>query len=58
MDRHDRELLRSASHDDGIDDHAGFVGPVEELIDWAFGYHASQTRHQHCRTNHTVELDG
>ena len=58
MDRHDRELLRSAYHDDAIDDHAGFVGPVEEFIGWAFSYHASQTRHQHYLMNHTAELDG
>lgn len=58
MDRHDRELLRSAYHDDATDDHAGFVGPVDAFIDWAFGYHAGQSRHQHYLTNHRAELDG
>lgn len=58
MDRLERALLRSAYHDDAIDDHAGFVGPVEEFIDWAFGYHASQTRHQHYLMNHRAELHG
>ena len=58
MDRLDRELLRSAYHDGAIDDHVGFVGPVDDFIDWAFSYHASQTRHQHYLMNHTVELDG
>lgn len=58
MDRLDRELLRSAYHDGAVDDHAGFVGPVEEFIDWAFAYHASQTRHQHYLVNHTAEIDG
>lgn len=56
MDRHDRALLRSAYHDDGIDDHGGFVGPVDEFIDWALNYHATQDRHQHYLTNHHVEL--
>ncbi|GAB4975754.1 nuclear transport factor 2 family protein [Mycobacterium avium subsp. hominissuis] len=58
MDRFDRELLRSAYHDDAIDDHVGFVGNVDDFIDWAFAYHTSQTRHQHYLTNHTVDLDG
>lgn len=58
MDRLDRELLRSAYHGDAIDDHVGFVGPVDEFIDWAFAYHASQARHQHYLANHTVELAG
>lgn len=58
MDRRDRALLRSAYHDDAVDDHVGFVGPVEEFIDWAFAYHSTQTRYQHYLLNHTVELDG
>src|SRR5919201_1653154 len=58
MDRLDRELARSAYHDDAIDDHAAFVGPVDAFLDWAFGYHSSQVRHQHYVTNHHIELDG
>jgi SnoaL-like domain len=58
MDRLDRELLRSAYHDDAIDDHVGFVGPVEDFIDWAFAYHATQTRHQHYLMNHTADIAG
>ena len=58
MDRLDRELARSAYHDDAIDDHGGFVGPVDAFLDWAFEYHAGQIRHQHIVTNHSVELDG
>lgn len=58
MDRLDRELARSAYHDDAIDEHGGFVGPVDGFLDWAFAYHATQVRHQHYVTNHTVELDG
>ncbi|WP_238888085.1 nuclear transport factor 2 family protein [Mycobacterium sp. IDR2000157661] len=58
MDRRDRALLRSAYHDDAVDDHVGFVGPVEEFIDWAFAYHSTQTRYQHYLLNHTAEVSG
>ena len=57
MDRLDRELARSAYHDDAVDDHGGFVATVEEFLDWAFDYHAKQIRHQHYVSNHSVELD-
>ncbi|MFI5507624.1 nuclear transport factor 2 family protein [Mycobacterium sp. NPDC051804] len=56
IDRQDRDLLRSAYHDDAIDDHAGFVGNVDDFIDWALSYHSTQTRYQHYLMNHTVEL--
>ena len=58
MDRRDRELLRSAYHDGAVDDHVGFIGEVDDFIDWAFAYHSTQTRYQHYLLNHTVELDG
>lgn len=58
MDRLDRELARSAYHDDAIDDHVGFVGRVDDFLDWAFGYHATQVRHQHYVSNHSLEIDG
>lgn len=58
MDRRDRALLRSAYHDDAVDDHVGFVGPVEDFIDWAFAYHATQTRYQHYLLNHSADIDG
>jgi hypothetical protein len=58
MDRLDRELVRSAYHDDAVDDHVGFVGRVDEFIEWAFAFHGRQARHQHYVTNHTVDIDG
>lgn len=58
MDRRDRDLLRSAYHDGAIDDHVGFVGEVDDFIDWAFAYHSTQTRYQHYLLNHTAEIDG
>jgi len=58
MDRRDRDVLRSAYHDGAIDDHVGFVGEVDEFIDWAFAYHGTQTRYQHYLLNHTAEITG
>ncbi|MGP4053623.1 nuclear transport factor 2 family protein [Mycobacterium sp. 4D054] len=58
MDRQDRALLRSAYHDGAVDDHVGFVGLVDDFIDWAFAYHGTQTRYQHYLLNHTSEIDG
>ena len=58
MDRQDRELARSAYHDDAIDIHLTIVATVDAFLDWAFKYHAKQSCHQHYITNHTVELDG
>jgi hypothetical protein len=58
MDRLDRDLARSAYHGDAVDDHIGFVGPVDDFLDWAFEYHASQSRHQHYITNCSIEVDG
>lgn len=58
MDRLDRELARSAYHEGAIDDHVGFVGEVDDFLDWAFTYHGGQVRHQHYITNHSVELNG
>lgn len=58
IDRRDRDLLRSAYHDGAIDDHVGFVGDVDDFIDWAFAYHATQTRYQHYLLNHTADIDG
>ncbi len=58
MDRQDRALARSAYHDDAIDDHVGFVGGVDDFLDWAFAYHRTQVRHQHYITNHHADLDG
>ncbi|BCZ23235.1 nuclear transport factor 2 family protein [Mycobacterium senriense] len=58
IDRQDRALLRSAYHDGAVDDHVGFVGEVDDFIDWALAYHGSQTRYQHYLLNHTADIDG
>jgi hypothetical protein len=51
-------MLRSAYHDGAIDDHVGFVGEVDDFIDWALAYHRTQTRYQHYLLNHTADIDG
>src|SRR5450432_1413207 len=58
IDRRDRAMVRSVFHDDAIDDHAAFCGPVEEFLDWAFEVPHLQTWHQHYLTNHMADLDG
>lgn len=58
MDRHDREMVRSAYHDDAIDVHGSQAFHVEDFIDWALAYHDAQLHHQHYITNVTVEVSG
>lgn len=59
IDRLDREVVASAYHEDAIDDHGAYVGPVSGFIDWAFALHSEhQQRTQHMITNHRCELDG
>ena len=59
VDKLDRELVRSAYHDDAIDDHGDFVGPVEGFLDWAFNYHITlQKRTVHAIHTHSCEIDG
>jgi hypothetical protein len=56
MDRHDRGLARSAYHDDAVDVHGSVALPVEEFLDWAFEYHATQSHHQHYLLNPTIDV--
>jgi hypothetical protein len=58
MDRQDRELVRSAYHDDATDLHRSLVSDVDEFLEWTFAYHAKQSLHQHYIMNHTIEIDG
>jgi hypothetical protein len=59
IDRLDRDMLLSAYHPDGIDDHGTFVGPVEKFADYVFDLHTThQHRTQHIIANHRCELNG
>jgi hypothetical protein len=59
LDRHDRELLASAYHEDAIDHHGDFTGPVDEFVAWAnAGHEGSYTAHTHFITNTRAEIDG
>jgi hypothetical protein len=59
MDRFDRDILRSAYHDDAMDDHGPYVGHVEGFIDYHFAYHTHyQHGTMHNLGNHTCEIDG
>lgn len=59
IDRMDADLIRSAYHEDGIDDHGdSFRGGVEDYIDWVLpvlGERFSST--MHTLSNITIELD-
>lgn len=59
VDRFDRQLVRSVYHDDAIDDHGAYCGPIEGFIDWAFGFHSqAHTSTFHSVFNHSCELNG
>ncbi len=58
MDRHDREMVRSAYHEGAIDVHGSRAFEVEDFIDWAFAYHEPQLHHQHYVSNVTIEVHG
>lgn len=58
-DRLDRELMLSAYHPDGIDEHGKFVGTGAEFVDWALRQHIdAHLSTQHYVHNHRCELDG
>ena len=58
VDRHDAELIRSAYHEDGIDDHGSFIGTRDEFVEWVLQFHTDHVRHQHFVSNITIDLDG
>ncbi len=64
MDRHDPELIATAYHPDGYDDHGTFRGTASDFIEWCngsptdAGVHFNYTVHQHLVLNHVVDLRG
>lgn len=58
-DRHDVDLICSAYHDDGVDEHGFTINPGPEYGDWANATHtATSLVHTHNITTHTCEIDG
>ncbi|BBY90419.1 hypothetical protein MGALJ_00880 [Mycobacterium gallinarum] len=58
-DRHDIDLITSAYHADGVDEHGDAVNPGPGYGGWANEAHASTSRvHTHNITTHTCEIDG
>src|SRR6266545_4470820 len=59
MDRLDRDLVLSAYHSDGMEDHGAFIAPCEAFTDEALGFHrTAELVTQHIMTNHWCEIDG
>lgn len=59
VDRGDAELLRSAYHADGIDDHGGYVGPRDGYVEWGMNVvHNFFEVSLHYITNFSCEVDG
>jgi hypothetical protein len=60
IDRMDVELVRSAYHDDGHDDHGDvFRGHVDDYLAWVMPVLASRfTSTMHTLSNITIEIDG
>jgi hypothetical protein len=59
LDRHDRELLESAFHDDAIDNHGARVDAKPAFYDLRTGGHNDMSlSHLHSITNHSCEIDG
>lgn len=60
IDRMDADLIRSAYHDDAIDDHGdAFRGGVEDYISWVLGVLGERfTSTMHTLSNIFIEIEG
>jgi len=58
-DRHDADLIGSAYHEDGVDEHGATVNRGPAYGAWANEVHATTSRtHLHNITTHLCEIDG
>lgn len=58
-DRHDIDLIASAYHSDGLDEHGRTVNAGPDYGEWANKTHAETSRvHTHNITTHTCEING
>jgi ketosteroid isomerase-like protein len=59
VDRADSELMRSAYHDDAVDEHGVATEGPDKFCAWAIGHHIeNQVQHHHIITNTTLDIDG
>jgi len=58
IDRLDLDLVRDCYHEDGIDHHTGFDGPIEEYLPWVSGALARFAGTMHIVANHFAEQYG
>lgn len=58
-DRHDVDLLTSAYHDDGVDEHGHAINAGPLYAQWSNAVHAAGSdQHLHNITTHLCEIDG
>lgn len=58
-DRHDSDLLASAYHEDGVDEHGFALNPGPRYPDWANAQHSRGSLHNlHHITHQSVDIDG
>ena len=58
VDRLDFDLMFSAYHPDGIDDHGVLVGPARDLCARVVESHKRYDATMHCVLNHAIEITG
>jgi hypothetical protein len=59
VDRHDPEIIVSAYHPDGFDEHGAVRNDMSHFADWANTLHDSEFGlHTHNITTHTCDIDG
>jgi len=58
-DRHDVDLLTSAYHEDGVDEHGYAINPGPKYAEWANAVHAAGSKlHTHNISTHVCEIEG
>ncbi len=58
-DRHDIDLITSAYHEDGWDEHGTAINPGPQYGEWANATHAAGSQvNMHHMTTHVCEIDG
>jgi hypothetical protein len=58
LDRHDFDLLASVFHEDAIDQHGDFLGPLPEFLKFAEDVTVDSVSHVHHVTCHFAEIEG